>query len=340
MKKAIYLFILSTLFLSCKEEESLISPVPNELEYLKFDDINQMDRYFNSIANPTDDTFQKTSVENNSQFESFKEVYYKAMEELDDLESDEQHEKFLQKYSDIIVLRDNTYMPKISNSFYQAICNRDGIYESEGYVHKVIDDNQMIITESKNISALKNINSISGLDSKKFQKVTYNVSSTVPHEGRMATSCGQSSVIKDYFNNNRRCRDDRKVYVKGYVYWITSGRTYIPAASAEAYGMLRNGWCNWKPYKTSLATRNCSFLVSASINGQSTPYSNTQYYSKTFADQSTTSDAYEIQIHYGRLTQSSYFWDQLSTPSIQFMQVNLEATSRGVGNNWVELNCQ
>ncbi|SMG34184.1 hypothetical protein SAMN05661096_02231 [Marivirga sericea] len=69
------------------------------------------------------------------------------------------------------------------------------------------------------------------------------------------------------------------------------------------------------------------------MNGQN--YS----HSESFPDQETTSEALDIVIDEGALTDNLIYWQDGAVPTIEFTIVNLEATSRGVGDNWVELDC-
>ncbi len=338
---------MALLIISCTEDvvnvtpssdsnaEDLVTVTPSSASAstLKFDDTDHIFKYFNSTVNEQDFTSNRTILHNESEFKSFKEVYHTALEELEAIETLEQHDAFLKRYSDVLKVIDSTYVPKIASPLYQAICNRDGIYESEGYVHKIIDSEYMIITKSENIDALQKIHSTNNINPKGFRVVPYNATGIQNKQNRQTASCG-SIVEKNYFNNNKKCKDDRKVYVKGLTDFIVSGNNFTPRAFAVAYGTKRNSFCNWKEYKTALATRNCSFTVTATLNG--TDYN----YSKSFYDQSTTSDSYKILLYNALLTSSPIPWQEGETLSIEFTKINLEATSRGVGNNWVKLNCQ
>lgn len=333
MKKTIYSLLLTLFGFSCTEDVVNVTPSLEPISTLKFENSDQIFNYFNSTINEQDFSSNRTSLPKESEFKSFKEVYHTAMKELDEVETFEQHNAFLRNYSDILTLTDSTYVPKITNPFYQAICNRDGIYESEGYAHKIIDSNYMVISESENIRALQNVNSISGLDSEIFRVATYNGATTEVEQGRVMANCG-SSIYKDYFKNDDGCRKDRRVYVSGSVDFLISGYNYTPTLFAQAYGEKRNWLCNWKNYETSLATRDCSVKVTATLNGQN--YST----SLSFPDEETTSDSYDIILHQGALTANPIYWQGGAVPTIEFTRINLEATSRGVGDNWVELNCQ
>lgn len=331
MKNVIYLCFLALLATSCSEEQLLNETVPDYSLNLNFEDSDEMINYFNSTINGGDNASQRTSIQVDSEFESFKEVYFKVSTKLNEAQTIEQHNFILSKYSDIIKLEDSMYVPKITDPFYQAVCNKDGIYESGGYAHKVIDNKNMVITESENIKALQKVNSISGLDPEVFRVAAYNATSQ-SDQGRAMANCGDN-VIQSYFNNNSKCRDDRKVWARGFTSFIISGYYYTPRAIAEIYGTFRNGWCNWNTYETRLQSRDCSYTVTATLNGQN--------YSiiKSFPDDSGTEDRYNIVLSEGAIGGAIY-WQGGAVPTIQFTQVNLEGTSRGVNGNWVELNCQ
>ncbi len=342
MKKTIYFLLVSIICISCQEDElnpdidkkdeidlTLISN-SDQPSTLKFDDAEQMLDYINSKDG--DDAVKRTMLEDKNNFQSFREIYQEAMIELDEVENIKQHEAFLKKYKDIVSVVDSTYVPRIKNPLYQKICNREGIYVSEGYAHKVMDSEYMIITESEYINKLRKINSKANLDSEIFRIAPYNSSNNVARRviepidgggsggssGGSSGGCG-SSINKNYYNNNSKCRDDRKVFVSGLADFIISGNNYTPTVYVQAYGEKRSAFfCNWNNYKTSLATRDCSYRITVTMNGQN--YS----YSESFPDQETTSDALDIVIDEGALTDNPIYWQGGAVPTIEFTRINLK----------------
>jgi len=96
---------------------------------------------------------------------------------------------------------------------------------------------------------------------------------------------------------------------------------------------LNQGWFDFfYPFQIDNLLSVCSFTTSATLNGT------TYNYPMTFTNRSA-SNAYEITIHNGPVAQP-ITWGGGWPPTIQFTQVHLEATSRGVGNNWAIINCQ
>lgn len=288
--------------------------------------------YFDSMIGRAENTAGRATSQLHNGFESFKTVYLNAINELDQAESLEQHNVLLNEYNDVLTIIDSTYVPKITNPFYQIVCNRAGIYESNGYAHQVIDSDLIVIAKAENINKLQEVSSASGLDSNIFRVVSYTSNDgRIISGGRVNADCG-TTLQKDYFANARKCRDDRRVYVRAHAYFVISGNQYTPSAIGEAWAEIRNGSCNWKIYDNPIHTRNCSFTVSTTLNGT------TSNYPLTFFDRSQNSGS--ITLHHGAVAQP-IIWQGGFVPSIQFTQVNLESNSQGVGfGNWAIIDCQ
>lgn len=331
MKKLIYLTFLLIIVGSCTDD-TLLKTEQIKLATLKFNGSGEMLDYFDSMigrgANPTG----RTNSQSDNGFESFKTVYLNAIDKLDQAKSIEQHNLLLNEYDDVLTIIDSTYVPKILNPFYQLISNRAGIYEYSGYAHKVIDADLIVITKAENISKLQEVSSASGLDSDIFRVVSYNSSEgRIISGGRVNANCG-TTLQQDYFANASGCKNDRRVYVRAYAFPVWSGNQYTPSALSEAWAEIRNWLCNWKIYDNPIQTRNCSFTVSATLNGT------TFNYPMSFSDKSQSSGS--IILHNGAVAQP-ITWQGGTPPSIQFTQVHLESNSQGVGfGNWAIIDCQ
>lgn len=296
---------------------------------LKFENLNEMIDYY-SITNEEETFSNNASLQLDSEFKSFKAIYRAAVEEISEAESDEQYNQLLSEYSDILSIIDSTYTPKITNHFYQTICNRDGIYESDGYAHKVIDSDLMIITKVENVNELKEIHLESSLASKSFSVVSYTGNEDGVSKGKQKRNCGDY-LEKEYFSNKRKCKKDRtiNVSIQG-VRIYSSPYYYLPYISFKVWGEKRTWRCNWKSYRTILDTRNCSFEGLYTKNGI------TSNHSFTFPNV-VSENSYGKNLLSNPLGSTMLFFEN---SDFQFTKVNLEATSRGVGDNWVILNCQ
>ncbi len=319
MKKLLLPVFILFLSLSCSEDSLVI---PSENNILKFKNIDEI------LA------FMKNGNENGN-FVSFDEIYHEAVDQLSNAETEAEHSELLNTYRDVVTLSEETYVPTLSHTAYRKIINSDRLYVSDGSAHKVINDQFIVFCDEKNINELKKITSEQHLDSKifkvfKYQSVDSDLNQT---DGRVAANCG-ASILAEYFYNQGRCRDDRRVYIRGYTSFIVSGNQYTAAVISEAWGQLRTGtWCNWKPYPTTLSTRNCSFTVTFRINDVDyvKPFA--------FADYYGTTDEYEHILIQGPYS-IPFTWQGGYTPTIQFTNAHLGASSREVNGNWAILDCQ
>lgn len=332
MRKIIYLFAISLVAFACNEEEITVIQNANLEPALEFNDLDQILNFIDDKVNNTGITSREAEIEDNG-FISFEEVYHRAMDELDLIESSEEESMFLAKYNDIIILEDSVFTPKIKNPYYQKICNRNGIYISEGFAHKVIDEKSIIITDKNNLKDLKAISTTNGLNNN-FRVVRYSGLNEPDNNPSRLANCG-SGMTKDYFNNNNKCKNDRKVIATAYTSLMVSNYYYTPLVLFTTHGLIRTWTCKWKEYRTTLATRNAWFNVLLKINGQ-----NVDYY-KSFPNQSSNGDVWNIVLHQGEVTSNPIKYNYYSgTPVSYFTGFNLEGTSRGVGDNWVRINCQ
>jgi hypothetical protein len=323
MKKIIPLLAL-IIALSCSEDPLVSQKKENILSFKNSEEI---------LA------YVKGPKEDDGNFQSFEDLFIKANEELAAAQTEEEHSRIMDAYSDILKIEDETYKPIIMNSVYRSIINRERLYISGDYVHKVLDDDYIIYTKKENINALRHLNTTDNLDKKIFTVTTYQGITSDLSNGKTNANCGPTHQ-KDYFHNESNCRNDRRVWVRGHTYYIINGNQYSPAVIAEAWGELRRGtWCNWARYHTILSVQNCSFTVHIEINGgeDDLPYTNVD-----LPDYTSTTDIYGYTIVNQPLYANGGYitWAGGFPPTIEFSAIHLEANSRGVGfGNWAIIDC-
>nr|HPH45577.1 hypothetical protein [Chryseolinea sp.] len=146
------------------------------------------------------------------------------------------------------------------------------------------------------------------------------------------------TMVAEYFDNNRKCSDDRRVYIsaKSYIKFSTNfeGDWRQPRVEIKVWGTIRNSWCNWGTYQTQLQYRNVSFSIMAWIrqDGISSPL----LYTRSLSDYAPIGDRYDLP------------WDQpIGNPVLNqvitasaFTTLHAEGSSRGVSGNWAILDCQ
>lgn len=255
MKKIIP-FILVMTILSCSEEQLILNEIsksePRLVDgLLEFDDIDQIHFFFSQkINNPN-------SIGASKNFVSFDDAYKTALEDLNQSKNIEEHLSLLLKYESLIQLSDSTYSPKISNFLYRTIANSDGLYIAGGFVHKVLNNNLMVISDKKNLEEVRLIESIESLPQSriKFDLFEYQIEgSKLDNAKTQSLFCGDQ-LQASYYNNPSGCKNDRTVSIRAYTSFTVAGSFYTPNLISEAWGMKRNWLCNWSHYETKLQTR-------------------------------------------------------------------------------------
>lgn len=334
MKKN-YLFALLLATVSCSDHQlTLDKPIEPRFKgsTLEFDGSVEIVDFVMEI---TSNSASASRVKQDN-FVSFNEAFKSAVEEISAAETIELHDQLVRKHSDILSIIDETYVPKITNVVYRNICNREGLYESGGFIHKVIDEEYLVFTESENFDLISSINSIDDVDSNKVRTVKYQHPTTGSEveTGRSMAACTQT-VSALYHYNPSNCKNDRRVSIRASTSFVISGNLYKPVGISETYGEIRNSLCNWRNYTTTLQVRNCSLEVILKINNTTT------YYPKTFVDYSTPGDQESYILWNAPLFAGTgqIEWMGGLIPSIGFTRVHEEATSRGVAGNWAILDC-
>lgn len=344
MKKPFKMLVLIGLFLSytaCNDQLENISTKTHE-NILKFDSVEDFKNVTDKIPGMTPEEF--SNWEKTRNFTSYRSILKEAYEELDSINTEEERNAFIDKYKDILSYSEDHWTPKIQISLYQSIANREGIYETNGYLNKVTEN--LIITVKKEdydkLNKLKDLDYHSLVNkSSKSEGLTvfqYTGSSPSIQARTLLTPCG-TDMTTSYFLNSSKCKDDRKVFINARSY-IASYSDYRgdwrqPRVSIKVWGERRKGtWCNWIRYFTALSYRNVAFSIYAwenHPNGTST----TKLYSRTLPNYAPTDDRNDL------------IWDQsigdpvLNEPIVAnpFQVFHGEGSSRGVNNNWAVLDC-
>lgn len=270
---------------------------------------------------------QNYSKNNDSKFKSFNALYIDVLSRLLETESLDEHTKLLNNNKGVVLLIDETYTPTMKSKFYRIITNKDRMYVSNNLVHKVIDDQNIVFTDKKYATVLKNIESIDNLNAEIFKIVQYQQNEVTPPSGRILANCG-AEVWADYFDNHSKCKDDRRAWVHATATFSVSGYYYTPYVLAEVLAEKRSGtFCNWGWYDNTFYNNPGSFTVAASLNG--TVYS----YSGYLPAYGGTNGNEAQHIMYQGPAASAIYWTGGATPTIQFSQIHMEGSHNGVGAN-------
>ena len=265
----------------------------------------------------------------------------------------------LERYSDILKIENDNIEPVIRNSFYQSISNRDRIYTSGGFVLKVLDDQDILampIGEYKNL--VIGSEAITWEETETIRKITYNSSPSHKQISSAKTNdCGLNFPWASYFDNHGGCSDDREVFVTAEAFIAVSIQTFIfkyqtevqiwyryPSTEIKVWGKLRNWLCSWRDYKTELNLRNVDYTVvsysTQSVGYWGFPTLSTPTTTRVVLPPVNTPETYlyaKLQRIPDHLIDE---WDVLTIEPYRFIEIHMEASSRGVGNNWAIIDCR
>ena len=336
MKKIVLLIIIVPLVISCDEQlaNQKAKFYQNTMTFKSISDLNSV---ADKISGMND--FELDNWEKEKSFVSYRSILREAEKEWMKITSQEERSNFLKKYEDILTLTDSTLKPSIDIGLYQAIVNREGIYQTDGSLNKVIG-NFIVSVKNDDYKKIENLKSIdineqlaktAGVKIIKYAGGDFNINS------RTKSTCS-TFVEESYFDNHSKCKDDRRVYVLGKSYLLFStnfeGDWRQPRVDVEVYGTKRNGFCNWSGYWTVLQYRNVSYSLMAWTvqNGIATPTLISKSIPDNFNENEYTVLKNDIAVGSSVLNQS--------ISASAFTTLHAEGTSRGVSGNWAIVHCQ
>lgn len=340
MKKNLFqATIVALLFSSCShddENQVLQSNKPNR-NLLIFTSNDEFQSISNKVATLTDAELDQW--EDDISFKSYRRIFNQAVEKWDKIEDENQLTLFLNEYSDILTIVDSIPTPTIPIRLYQSLVNRDGLYETMGFVNKIVG--QYVLTVQRDefwkIQDLSKIDDLQTLEKIGIKVFKY-LDTDSQANGRTNSTCS-TQMTASYYYNPSNCRNDRKVYISLKSYYTTTtnfeGDRRQPRVELKVWGTLRTGtFCNWKSYATTLRYRNVSF----SINGWSVQngVASTTRFDRVVTDYAPTEDRNDLP------------WDQpIGDPLLNqqispfaFIELHAEGASRGTNENWAILDCR
>lgn len=308
------------------------------LSFKSLEDFKDFNNKFNTMTDIELDAWEKAN-----NYVSYRTILKQAYEELESASTEEENKKTSEKYSDILILKDDRWVPLIEVPFYQTIANRKGIYGTDEYLNKVVGDHIMTVNkndfkklENFNLADIKANNKT--LKEEGVKKYRY-MNSESTANSRILNTCS-TDMVTSYFKNPSGCKNDRKVFLsaKSYISFaaFTTGDFFQPRATITVWGEKRRGtWCDWFGYATSLSWRNVSYTISAYTpqpNGTAIP----TVYSKVIPNHTSPNDYSYIR---SEINLGAGVFNQHIT-AFPFTKLHAEGTSRGVGDIWVSLDCQ
>lgn len=341
----IHFFILLIVQISCLEKENLSDASTYKFEnYASFETESEFNEITNKISSMTDEDI--IAWESRKGFESYRSVYSKAISEWDLISSDEGAAKFAIKYKDILTIQDSTLVPSIEINVVQSIVNRQGVYETQGFINR-IEGEYVLSVHKKNITKLQDPKKIveeiregrvSGDDGVRFSKyISEGDGRNIPNKKSKAACT--TNMVASYFYNQSNCRNDREVFIsaRSYIDLYTNfeGDWRQPRVEIKVWGKLRTGtFCVWNNYQTTLAYRNVDFSIMAwEVIGQTVSPKLFQFNPPDYAPTNDRLDLFWNQPIGNRVL------NQLISPAA-FTTLHAEGTSRGVNGNWAIIDCR
>ena len=344
MKKIILILVLIMHF-SCSDEaiQKNVDNPPSDIPILSFKNAEEMNSYLTAISK------NEGGINGRGKsfgFESFDDVYKKAIGEIGMAQTSEEISGLLKAYADVVRLSDSTFAPAMQNKLYRSICNRERIYESEGFMHKVLDDEFVVITESKNLNILRKISIGDKLNPSVFKTAKYSdlkAGSQSTNNGRIQTDVCANNMEYYLEYDPSGCKNDRRVYAHANAGWIISGNNYTPHLLAETYARRRAGTlCYWYLYNTVFHTRDADLRVKMVINGVTVNFvlSKANGAIPDYNIAGTIGEEPDHILYNDNLQNGPTYWSSGPNPVISFSKAFFEAASRGTGdNNWVSVDC-
>jgi hypothetical protein len=339
MKKILTTLLIVSIFISCNEQvldNQIYQPLESSMIFTSHENFEIIT---NKVSKMSDQELDSWEQENH--FVSYRSIINQANIEFNLISTEEEQKVFLKKYNDILTIKDSTLTSRINIHLYQSIVNREGIYETNGYLNKVVGE-YILTVRKENYQKIHSINSDNFNQKNEILKkqgisIFKFTGSNINTNARTNATCS-TYMEAEYYDNPSGCRNDRRVYIsaKSYVTFSaqSDGDWRQPRVELKVWGTIRNGWCNWSDYGTQLEYRSVSFSLMGWIfqNGSATPTS----YSINLVDYSTTYD------------RTSLPWDQPIGDRVlnqaiypaAFSSLHAEGSSRGVGYNWAIIDCQ
>lgn len=344
MKARIILFGFSLLtFWSCVDREEFEnrteSPVMGVLQFKSHSDFKKITDQIPTMTEAELDSWEK---ENN--FISYRSVLKQAYMELDLITSNEQYSGFLRKYDDILVLQDSSIVPKIDIPLTQAFVNREGIYQTDIFFHKIIG-NYVVITNKDNLQRLREVKTY---DEKSFKDSGFKFFNFRDGSIKLYPNAKNNATCSKYhigyfWLNESGCKNDREAWVIAesyqYINSYQGGTYYNPRVRIQVYGKIRNWLCNWNNYATQYEFRSANIEIwqweRVSMSTSAT-VSQPKFYILTppnmsIDDGTSTKLEWDVPVGDWRFNEN-YGTNPFTTLYVQ-------GKSRGIGNNWITLSC-
>jgi hypothetical protein len=340
MKKLLILFLSIFLSVSCYDNNEVET---NEVDRMVFSSQNEFKSVTDKISKLNDQELDEWEKSHN--FISFRSVLNGAYKEFELVSNEKELYEFLKKYDDILTIKDSVLTPLITISIHQAIANRNGFYEINHYLNKIVGD-YIVSSEKSNIDRLMSINSVeqlNGISDRDIQAIKYIDTENSNISGRVNAACS-TNMFASYFKNESNCRNDREVnlFVKSYrdISTDASGTYYYPKVEIIVQPRKRLGtFCSWTGYNNPTELRNTSFTI---LGWQRLSYTSSGTTSQLALYSFNLPYVYNPYGNGYKWTQAVGDWTfNEPVSAFAFTTLHAEGKSQGVGvDGWAIIDCQ
>jgi hypothetical protein len=307
--------------------------------FLTFKNASEMNDYLGAFVRTGSGTLKPDQMPSN--FRSMESHYLEIMEELEKAETAESFEQIVTRSKNIVKLdAEGIVVPRIDSRLYRIICNVQGIYKSDGKLHRMLDGGQIVLTASATITDLLSFDQSKSYDRNEFQIAQYQSPNSVA--AREMSTCGSAynmepTVIYDVSG----CTNDRQTWLRIYAHYMVSGDYYTPWFQSYTFSKKKNLFCNWSNYSTAYKTQGANIVIHWNV----TNTSGDKWYNTTNLPNYDGEQLPDELTHYivpdEQIGPAVAWLIPAANPVIYFTTAKLMASSRGIGfTNWVVIDCQ
>lgn len=351
------LLIVLVSFAACTEKsKDGASPIIKETEPLPTATakIETKDEFFNLLHKINTMTDKELNGwEKSRNFTSFRTIWKKAQAEWDSLRTDTEEAAFVEKYSDILEVKDKEIRPLIRDPFYQLICNRDGIFATPGSLTRIHRD-YCLNDSTGNYSKLKSQEVKSNNNAVRYSQAENMPMNSTKLEPIEAIHDRGVEITKDDWKgcwgaSRRLCFS---VHITNFIFYyqdkIDKSRTvsfqHRARLYATTYKIKRR--CNWVAYQTKISFRNVkvNYFELVQHGSWHTPVFRHESRGINYPDKTgftATSNSLDYSINLTDLIEvrQSYFNNKQNSHVRNPISVNgvAEATSKELGGYWISL---
>ncbi|MCD4833737.1 MAG: hypothetical protein K8R31_08065 [Bacteroidales bacterium] len=292
-----------------------LSPKFVENGVLHFDTVEELQSTLDVLTALSPE--ERRNWEEKYNFTSYLSEVENANEALANVKTEQELQSVLNKYKNVIELKDSIVTEIIPSFIYHFICNAEGYYSTGDYINKV-DNEKNSFYKLEDFKNSKNLKSLESVFDKSFYDL--NKAGAFPTELEERKTYGKRRLVL-------------KASSKFIIYYNNGQEKYVNRVTITALGYKKT-WFGWYRYKTQLEMRDIYYTVNSYNPETNAPAT----FTINRPDKSTSNDSKYLSDSkdVGQGIQSSS--SPLENVSPGFFSLHVKASSRGIGNNWVVIS--